>query len=351
MTLLLLAACAIDYVNTPLDDETPVPRDSAEETIDTGEPTTRCDFVVTSDPAGVLQASVLASGGLESPVSLGVEATHPVIADVDADGYLEVLAWSADRLVQLDGDPCVGETMGASTLGRAFPPQAVGDLDGDGVADVLGWTDAGQGVVGLGSSSGFTWINVDVADALSSYVSNAAYRMEDVTGDGHADLVVASYDGYASDPTRLSIVPGNGDGTLGITIPMAGVDEPSNGADLWDVDGDGRVDLVVGLDDDGDAGQVYVAWGTADGLDEPEELLDIQPSYESGTNNAGQGTLRAVDLDDDGDHDLLILHRPNGGDFQSTELVRLEMNSGFGSPSAELMQSQLGAKLTLAVPR
>ncbi len=331
--------------------ETGDPLDTEDTGQDTGEPVEdTCKFVVTLDSAGHLQASPLTENGLEPPVSLGVASQHAVIADVDDDGELEVIAWENNALVQLDGDPCAGLAMASTPLNRAFIPRAVGDLDNDGVDDILGWTDQGQGVVGLGGSSGFTWIDVDVQAALSEYTSIAAYHLRDVTGDGNADLVVASYDGPAGEDTWLSLFLGNGDGTLGQRKALGGVDEPSNGADLGDVDGDGLVDLVFGLDDDGDAGQMYIALGTASGLGPIQELVDLQPNAESGTNAAGQGTLRLVDLDADADLDLLVLHRPNGGDFQTTVLSQLPYGVGFGNPVQEMDTSALGTKLTLAVP-
>jgi len=321
------------------------------DTGDTGEPpTVVCPFVLTVDGNEELQAQeLLPGGGLGAPIGVGVVGAHPVIGDFDNDGDLEALAWVDEQLALLDGDFCAGDVE-VEPMDRDFVPRAAGDLNDDGWLDVAGWTESGQGVVGLGSASGFGWRNVDVSSALSHYFSMAAYRMADVTGDGHADLVIASYDGYAADDTWISVLAGDGSGGLGAPTSAGGFAEPSNGADLGDLDGDGRTDLIIGLDDDGDAGQIYVLWGTSSGLGTPTEYLDIQPTHEDGTNRPGQGTLRLVDVDRDADLDALVLHRPTS-DFKTTTLDRFDNTGGsLGSPQAELSRDAVGASLTLAVP-
>lgn len=92
-----------------------------------------------------------------------------------------------------------------------------------------------------------------------------AVAIGDVTGDGRADIVFTT--GYSNDPANdfhLFVLPQLADGTLGAAVPYstAGAYTARPGSlDLGDVTGDGRTDVVVGLDRTG----IQVFPGAADG--------------------------------------------------------------------------------------
>jgi len=281
-----------------------------------------------------------------------------LVGDFDGDSEGEVLARGEDTgaITLHRRDRCDGTwTTSVVADSPLFEPAAVGDLNGDGLADVIGWNEDLVGVTGLSQGDGtFAWQTgaFDPSVAWSNYIMIAAYHAVDVTRDAVADLVLVEYDSHASASTGVHVLAGRGDGTFGVAEHVGELDEASNGADLADVDGDGHNDLVAGLDDDGDAGVVYLLRGTPTGLGGAEVLLDLEPGSESGTNHPGQGSLYLWDWDGDGDPDLLSAHRLHSGDFKSAVLDLME-NHGtgrFGALSPVLGESEMPAGLYLAVP-
>jgi VCBS repeat-containing protein len=131
---------------------------------------------------------------------------------------------------------------------------AAGDLDGDGVAEILsstGFPEAhvyhvqprtqiAEGSFSIAAPT-VTLINPNAGDVLD-------FKLADLDGDGHLDLIVLSTIGDGVTGT-IEIHPGKGDGTFGEAQSFA-VDADSNHLNIADLDGDGRPDIVVpnGLD-------------------------------------------------------------------------------------------------------
>ena len=62
---------------------------------------------------------------------------------------------------------------------------------------------------------------------------------------------------------------------------------------------------LLGLDDDGDPGQVWILQGDGSGLTAPVEVLDVAPNVESGSDDLGYGSLILHDWNADGQLDVL----------------------------------------------
>ncbi|MEZ5963625.1 MAG: VCBS repeat-containing protein [Planctomycetota bacterium] len=257
------------------------------------------------------------------------------LADVDRDGDLDVLAATAigpQRLALGDG---WGHFTDASERLAMLPQQAglgfvAGDFDGDGAVDLLFRAQAassvilrndGQGRFAVDARTTFTMPSVDAAVA------------GDFDGDGDLDLVLGQEGGalslWLNDGTgRFVVAPGrlpstvaswselsagdiDGDGDLDLagggffsanyadTVVVYRNDGPSGFAEVlrqqgWsaplpqlaDLDGDGHLDLVV-------ADAIATSMWRGDG----QGGFGVVPSL--------PGLLRAVDVDDDGDLDLL----------------------------------------------
>jgi hypothetical protein len=173
------------------------------------------------------------------------------------------------------------------------------DLNGDGVPDLI---------VNGGNSVGILLGNGDgtFQPPQPIFLSHraTAIAVADVNGDGRPDVVVA-YGVYMSDPNRLIVLLGNGDGTFQLPAPgqqTFGVGSNPTAIAIADLTGDGKADLVVR--NAGDA-TVSVLLGNGDGTFAAQQTFAI-----------GQGpyanSLTVADLNGDGRPDILAANPLDG---------------------------------------
>jgi hypothetical protein len=289
----------------------------------------------------------LAYGRLQSPstvpfrvplsdgVSLGPEVTWVIdageradlfyMADVTGDGQADLVS---ARIVDAatvrwyvrasQGNGFGAATTWTTDAGDPGDIFRLGDVNGDGRVDlVFGRPMDATTVkwhVRLSSGSGFDPSTVWSEDAGAE---GSHFLLGDVTGDGSADLVVASRSLTGWYPR---VYRSNGDRFFLRT--QAHADSFSGTVDyllLGDVDADGRADLMTG--------KVYsdtdVDWHVAKSLGctvgwnantvpgtETEDCFDIARKWSDGTGDAGD-LFRLADVDGDGRGDL-IFARPRG---------------------------------------
>lgn len=199
-----------------------------------------------------------------------------------------------------------------------------GDFDGDGTLDLLVafvydpdihvFTNRG----GTGASLGEEVIRITIPGVNG--VSLA--RGNDFDGDGDLDIVAATAWDWETD-NNYYWLPALGEGEFGPLHRIAGGLEYNGAfaAEIADIDGDGRMDLVTSSD--GYWGNPVVRWirRLDDAGTQWSEGIVIDASFFGSSGDQG---LVAVDIDADGDTDLV------GGSFLIDPGTRLWLNRGNG---------------------
>jgi hypothetical protein len=276
----------------------------------------KLDLVVTStSPSTVSVLLGKGDGSFPSPVDYPVGDGPALVAlrDLDRDGKLDILvAASVSGTVAV----LLGRGDGTFSAKLDYPgvislrSAALGDLDGDGNLDLAmagpinyyrGWTS-----VLLGTGPG-TFVR---RSAYPTQLAPSAIALADLDGDGRLDVTVVGSQGDSA---------GKGTVLLGSAAGFAAkadfaVEAPPSSIVLGDMDGDGRLDLVVGSHD---AAAVSVLPGAGDGTfaGKADFATDLSPA-----------SVALADLDDDGMLDVVTVgYQPSS---QSTVSVLLGTGGG-----------------------
>jgi len=273
-----------------------------------------------------------------------------VLADLDSDGYLDLLLGEVGR--EWDDHAGVGSveivlgpvTASGSTddmvdwflAGPAYSSyqgfgielEAVGDVDGDGTTD---WASSSLYLSPLDSREGGAWLftstgsGTDDAEDVATawfYGTDASENIgsstcgADLDADGHSDWIVTSESYQASSSSTVS------GAALILYGPVSGEYAP-NDADLiftaesyasamsqhcenlGDLNADGYEDFITGSHQTGD-GAAYVIWGSTSLQDMAISDADIKLRGDQTPQQFGYYTGSAGDLNEDGWTDIVV---------------------------------------------
>ena len=246
----------------------------------------------------LIVASLVVISGMDAAggQNLAPSASHPPLSDTVAPVALEPIRFRTAR----------SYGSGASGAGSVV----VVDVNGDHKPDLvvsngcLTNTDCSTGSVGilLGNGDG-TFQPAVVYSTGGSFAGNVA--IADLKGDGKLDLVVPncgpiSSPGCPSDTGSVAVLLGNGDGTFqpAVTYDSGGVDARS--VAIFDLNGDGKLDVVVANRGKSFAnnGSVAVLLGNGDGSLRPAVTYDYPGDVVS---------VAVRDMNRDGKPDVVVV--------------------------------------------
>jgi hypothetical protein len=312
-------------------------------------------FIQIGNGDGTFQAPISYSAGPP-----GQNCDYIAVADVNADGFLDVLVLDAETrslsVLINNGDGTLQPAVLYST--SAISPLAsfaVGDFNGDGALDiVVPDVDEGRVLVMLGTGNGtfqsaqatnccFTPLWIGVGDfngdgkldlivideflfetyvllgagdgtftrQVSTFIPNALYKVVigDFNGDGKLDIASITY--IFTLLPEMSVLLGIGDGTFQQPVQYS-VGRFPTGLALADIDGDGKLDIVVGNSQDS---TMSVLLGNGDGTFQTQQIVLAQ--------NTGTAWIVAADFNGDGRLDLAT----QGTAFLQTNSLSLSAGS------------------------
>src|ERR1039458_9620033 len=264
-----------------------------------------------------------ATGDLNGDGKLDVVLASQCAPNNCSNGVVTVLLGNGDGTYQTPVSYATGQDMESVVLG---------DVNGDGKLDILAVSecnsDCSAGAVNVLLGNGDGTFQPAVAYNTGALDANFL-AVADANGDGKLDLLVinvcASNDSCSGGV--LSVLLGNGDGTFQTAVNYGSGGESPQGIAAADVNGDGKIDIVVVNEctNNGDcsSGLASVLLGNGDGS------FQNAVNFNSGGVDAGSVVIK--DVNGDGHADLLVANRCNNSSDCTSGAVGVLLGNGDGT--------------------
>lgn len=237
----------------------------------------------------------------------GVEGTtywkDPTFADLDRDGDFDLIYGTSDGTLYVyenTGSPTSPQFVynssyfGLVRISGNASTVSLGDFDNDGDMDLISgdWLGRFQYFKNDGSLLGPRFTKTTASFSTLDAGSYSSPVFVDIDEDGDLDIVSGALDGM------VYCYIDTGSGFIQNTSIFSGIDVGWRSAPAFtDIDDDGDPDLLVGAET-GSSMQFYENTGS--------NTFVLNNSYIGGVISAGDGHPTFVDLDRDGDYDLVI---------------------------------------------
>ncbi|MEI6651370.1 MAG: FG-GAP-like repeat-containing protein [Chlorobiaceae bacterium] len=233
-------------------------------------------------------------------------------ADINGDNNADIIIMSMDSssntgkvsVLLSKGDGTFAPKTDYATDGfLGYDPVITADLNGDSKADIIFMSRDTSGITGKVSvllSKGDGTFAPATDYAIDGSLTTATTA--DINGDSKADIIITSID-FANAISNVSVLLNNGDGTFAPKTDYAyaaNVNSYSPSVTTTDLNGDGKVDLVVSAADYfGNISNVSVLLNNGDGTFAPKT------DYVIGDYGVYPSSVLALDLNGDGYKDIL----------------------------------------------
>ncbi len=265
------------------------------------------------------------------------------VGDFDGDGDTDLI-WAEDRsrLHLNDGAGRFTDVTASrmpNVTGETWEI-AVGDVDGDGdldlvLANVLGAGFVGQNLLFVNDGSG-TFVDVTADRLPPDQDASTSVAIGDVDGDGDLDLLFGNGQFPAGQRNRLYINDGNGFFTDRSAARLPAFQDATRAVVVGDVDGDGDLDVIFGSR----SGRSRLHLNDGEGFFS-DASVGHMPTYQADTEGAA-----LFDADGDGDLDLVFA---NGGIGQLNRLYFNDGNGIFTDVTPTRMPSHVASTTAVAV--